>query len=1587
MALEYPIHLGLAYLFLGGYLASRIFWALRLPAAVGIIASGFIFSHFIQFDILQGRDHLQGLSFFLVLLTAGFELQVSDLRAETFVFAFLPVTLELLGIAACAQLLLHFTLLESLVLGATLCCLGDGLVIPKMIEIKSRKEFESSPMPRLVFAAAPLEASYVLTIYGVLEGLAVSEHQEAAGIWTIVFANLLRIAATLLFGSIAGYCAGVFIVEGRNSDAWLGCSWADRAGWKEYSAKIYEAYISWMPIAPKKFFRQTDVEAYLFILSVALLGFGVGSMTVASLAPTIGNLLPSAFGEGEMFQPELLVIVIGSSFAYACEKHETPTPEEGGVLDSVLVIVGGVWTFGQLVLFSMLGSRLDVTVFQQVFHVLPLMVVGQAFRFLGVGLSTILVVKLEWRTCEDEADEVCKKSFQTTEWPDAMFCFLSAMPRATIQGALGPVPLVKKFFPLEPAARGQEVRLFIAAAARLYVLVCAVAGSILLDDYGPWYLEQANSEAGRAKRCKDCHASEVEQARKSMSIAEQNESEDSDGSQMEDLEGGLQPEGTAEDGPKVQPKPRKTRVAFREDGEDSEELPAPKRRVGKAQTAAAGLKEHIGAIQNWTYSSSEARRRTLAESVAIQRRRRSSVSGSRPSDSRASHTSLPRRGVLFSMDAPRPPEDDYEEHDTGAGAGGDITQLHPALLGPRGQRYSPIPHEATSQLSREATPLDGPAAHGAASGRGQEGAGDPISADVLRDAPHQSHGEDATLDGPNSAADVPETRDEQDGEAGQDRTAPKETVPEKPPLSAAGPTSSPQSSEEAPVPASATEARGRAETASSRRSLAECDEFGPDSARRASMPGHPGGSGIGELNTLDQPPVDKPNDEGRDAKERLMEEKELQSGYVSSLIFWALRLPAAVGIIANGFVFSNFIQADVLNGRDDLQALSFFLVLLTAGFELQVSDLRAETFVFAFFPVTLELLGIAACAQLLLHFTLLESLVLGATLCCLGDGLVIPKMIEIKSRKEFENSPMPRLVFTAAPLEASYVLTIYGVLEGLAVSKHQEAAGIWTIVFANLLRIAATLLVGSMIGYGAGLFISKGRKSDSWLGSWAESDGWREFSRQIYEAYGSWSSWLPSYVAPKRLFRQTDVESYLMILSVALLGFGIGSMKVASLVPMFANLLPSAFGDGDMFQPELLVIVIGSSFAYACEIHQVDGETGVLDSVLVIVGGVWTFGQLVLFSMLGSRIDVSVFLQILNVLPLMLVGQACRFLGVWLSTILVVKLGWRTCERADEVCKKSFQATEWPDAMFCFLSAMPRATIQGALGPVPLVKQFFPLEPAARGQEVRLFIAAAARLYVLICAIFGSILLDDYGPFYLEQAKIEASKAKRCSRCHVQEFVAGRSSMFGLADMGASSGQEVVRAGPELACAGLSDDEVLQERSDPGDAAASDDQDATLEQPKMKDPLAGGVEDLGRPDSSEVQGKGTHGTAATEAGSSIDPPDTLPEAPAEIESPRRTDRNRLRLHDQPTQLGPTAIAVGAWNALPSRSSEWPKGFAKFMATYLSAWTLCVAADWLQGPYVYALYEAYGFSPHEIAQLFVAGFGSALFCSCVGPESC
>ncbi|KAJ3682140.1 hypothetical protein LUZ60_014713 [Juncus effusus] len=59
-------------------------------------------------------------------------------------------------------------------------------------------------------------------------------------------------------------------------------------------------------------------------------------------------------------------------------------------------------------------------------------------------------------------------------------------------------------------------------------------------------------------------------------------------------------------------------------------------------------------------------------------------------------------------------------------------------------------------------------------------------------------------------------------------------------------------------------------------------------------------------------------------------------------------------------------------------------------------------------------------------------------------------------------------------------------------------------------------------------------------------------------------------------------------------------------------------------------------------------------------------------------------------------------------------------------------------------------------------------------------------------------------------------------------------------------------------------------------------------------------------------------------------------------------------------------------------------FNSFKNNYLLVYSLMMAGDWLQGPYVYYLYSQYGFDKGDIGRLFIAGFGSSmLFGTIVG----
>ena len=70
----------------------------------------------------------------------------------------------------------------------------------------------------------------------------------------------------------------------------------------------------------------------------------------------------------------------------------------------------------------------------------------------------------------------------------------------------------------------------------------------------------------------------------------------------------------------------------------------------------------------------------------------------------------------------------------------------------------------------------------------------------------------------------------------------------------------------------------------------------------------------------------------------------------------------------------------------------------------------------------------------------------------------------------------------------------------------------------------------------------------------------------------------------------------------------------------------------------------------------------------------------------------------------------------------------------------------------------------------------------------------------------------------------------------------------------------------------------------------------------------------------------------------------------------------------------------AFNHLAKRTEQQRQSvsnlnFIKFQRSFFFVFFLALLGDWLQGPYVYKLYNYYGYQEHQIATLYVAGFAS------------
>jgi NhaP-type Na+/H+ or K+/H+ antiporter len=128
---------------------------------------------------------------------------------------------------------------------------------------------------------------------------------------------------------------------------------------------------------------------------------------------------------------------------------------------------------------------------------------------------------------------------------------------------------------------------------------------------------------------------------------------------------------------------------------------------------------------------------------------------------------------------------------------------------------------------------------------------------------------------------------------------------------------------------------------------------------------------------------------------------------------------------------------------------------------------------------------------------------------------------------------------------------------------------------------------------------------------------------------------------------------------------------------------------------------------------------------------VWVFAELLLFVLVGAQVNLSVAWKSgLAGLAVIAIGLVFRSAGTYLS-VLGAGLTWR-------------------EKLFCVVSYIPKATVQAAIGAIPL-------EAGVAGGEV---ILAVAVLSILVTAPIGAIGISLYGEKVLERDELSVYRFK-----------------------------------------------------------------------------------------------------------------------------------------------------------------------------------------------------------------------------------
>lgn len=280
---------------------------LGLPPLLGYMAFGFVFTNTQGPNLQAARSYLLKLAFIVVLVRAGLEISPRDLTKLTVALSVLPFAADALVTGFIASSIYGLSGLEAATYSSIMCSVGEGIIIPRMVDMIRKSSPGHTLLPRAVLTAAPVECILSLFMFGacssMLSGLP-KEGADTSGYAPLSGGQqagllLLQITVTLSMATALAHSFAL-LLGARKRIVW-------RSG--------------------KRFFIGSAHEELIVVIAMAMISYGTPGTATPPAHPAAVQPRSTRAGQGrQLGRSELTRISRCSLPACALRPHSPPTP-------------------------------------------------------------------------------------------------------------------------------------------------------------------------------------------------------------------------------------------------------------------------------------------------------------------------------------------------------------------------------------------------------------------------------------------------------------------------------------------------------------------------------------------------------------------------------------------------------------------------------------------------------------------------------------------------------------------------------------------------------------------------------------------------------------------------------------------------------------------------------------------------------------------------------------------------------------------------------------------------------------------------------------------------------------------------------------------------------------------------------------------------------------------------------------------------------------------------------------------------------------------------------------------------------------